>query len=384
MKAGTALLPFAPPELHEGPEALDHQAVSIAAAGHRRLLLVTDAVLVDLGIAGRVIEALDRVGVEAVVFDEVTPDPTIGLVEAGERRALAEGVDGVIGVGGGSPLDAAKAIAALATNPHGARAMNGLFRLLRKPLPIHAVPTTAGTGSETTFAAVITDAERSSKMTLIDVRLTPRTAALDGSLMVGLPPGLTAATGMDALTHAVEAYLSRNATRSTDSLALGAARCIARELPGLVDDGSDVAARQRMARASFDAGAAFTIAGVGYVHAIAHQLGARYHVPHGVANAQVMPAVLRMQAPACTSRLAALARVSGLPERSEAEAAEAFIAHVEALNERFRIPSSIGEIRAEDIPAIVEGALTEAHTTYAVPRYMDPATCALLVADLMP
>ena len=245
------------------------------------------------------------------------------------------------------------------------------------------MPTTAGTGSEVTIAAVVSDPDNHRKSAIMDPKLVPSLAALDGALMTGLPAPITAATGMDALTHAVEAYISANALPDTDAQALAATRLIMENLPKVMDNGGDVEARQKMAMASFLAALAFTRAGVGYVHAISHNLGAYYHTPHGLANAIVLPYVLDYSKPECSARLAELARASGLEGGSDAELADKFIAHIRALNQKFGIPEKHADLRAEDIPAIAKAALKEAHWTYAVPRYMDKRTCQEFIRGLM-
>ena len=204
--------------------------------------------------------------------------------------------------------------------------------------------------------------------------------------MTGLPPAITAATGMDALTHAVEAYISRNHTSKTDAEALEATRLIMQNLPTAVKNGADVTARQNMALASFKAGVAFTTAGVGYVHAIAHNFGAYYHVPHGLANAIILPRVLDFSKPNCTPRLAKLAEVSGLKKGNETDAqlADAFIARVRAMNQEFGIPTQVDKLKESDIPAITDKALTEAHMFYAVPRYMDTPECEAFIKQMLP
>ena len=264
--------------------------------------------------------------------------------------------------------------------------MAGLMRVFFRPMPLYAVPTTAGTGSEVTIAAVVSDPSTTRKFAIMDPKLVPIGAALDGALMTGLPPHITSATGMDALTHAVEAYISRNHTPMTDAEALDATRLIMQNLPTAVTDGGNVEARQNMAVASFKAGVAFTTAGVGYVHAIAHNFGAYYHMPHGLANAVVLPRVLDFSKPECIPRLAKLAEVSGLKRggESEAQLADAFIAHVRKLNADFGIPTQVEKLKASDIPAITDKALSEAHWTYAVPRYMDNSQCQAFIGQMLP
>lgn len=382
---GTKILNFRKPQLFSGPGSSLQLCDHIAKTGVKKLLVVTDAMLTKLGLLNPMLARLRELGVTPVVYDGVEPNPTIAQIETGLQLLKREGCTAILAVGGGSSIDAAKVIGARATNPHPIRWMGGLMRLLRRPLTLYAVPTTAGTGSEVTIAAVVSDPENTRKFAIMDPRLVPTAAALDAQLMTGLPAPITAATGMDALTHAVEAYISRNHMAATDAEALEATRLIMQNLSKVVKNGSDLEGRNAMALASFKAGVAFTSAGVGYVHAIAHNFGAYYHVPHGLANAIVMPYVLDYSKPECTERLAKLAEVSGLKQGGEtaAQLADAFIAKVRALNAEFGIPTTVEKLKAQDIPAIATAALKEAHWTYAVPRYMDKPTCEGLVRQML-
>jgi len=387
LKWSTKLLTFRTPELFSGPgsslQLCDHIATR---TGVKNLLIVTDGMLVKLGLLNPMQQRLTELGVRYVVYDGVLPNPTIEQIETGLAMLKREGCTAILAIGGGSSIDAAKVIAARARNPHKIVHMAGLMRVFFKPMPLYAVPTTAGTGSEVTIAAVVSDPSTTRKFAIMDPKLVPIGAALDGALMTGLPAHITAATGMDALTHAVEAYISRNHTPMTDAEALDATRLIMQNLPTAVTDGGNIEARQNMAVASFKAGVAFTTAGVGYVHAIAHNFGAYYHMPHGLANAVVLPRVLDFSKPECTPRLAKLAEVSGLKRGNESEAqlADAFIAHVRKLNADFGIPTQVEKLKASDIPAITDKALSEAHWTYAVPRYMDNSQCQAFIGQMLP
>lgn len=386
LKISTPLLFFRTPELFTGPGSSLKLCEHIAAQGVKNLLIVTDAMLVKIGLLKPMQDKLQQLGVRFVVYDGVMPNPTIEQIENGLTLLKQERCTAILAIGGGSSIDAAKVIAARATNPYKIVHMSGLMRVLFKLLPLYVVPTTAGTGSEVTIAAVVSDPSTTRKFAIMSPRMVPLAAALDGALMTGLPPPITSATGMDALTHAVEAYISRNCTAATDREALDATRLIMQNLPTAVKNGSNVEARQNMALASFKAGVAFTTAGVGYVHAIAHNFGAYYHVPHGLANAIILPRVLEFSKPACTARLAKLAEVSGLKQgnESDAELADTFIARVRAMNQDFGIPTQVDKLKAEDIPAITDKALTEAHIFYAVPRYMDTAECRAFIGQMLP
>ena len=386
LKISTPLLFFRTPRLFTGPGSSLQLCEHIAGTGVKSLLVVTDAMLVKIGLLKPLLEKLGQLGVKATVYDGVMPNPTIEQIENGLAKLKMENCTAILAIGGGSSIDAAKVIAARATNPYPIVHMSGLMRVFFKLLPMYAVPTTAGTGSEVTIAAVVSDPASTRKFAIMSPRLVPLAAALDGALMTGLPPAITAATGMDALTHAVEAYISRNHTSKTDAEALEATRLIMQNLPTAVKNGADVTARQNMALASFKAGVAFTTAGVGYVHAIAHNFGAYYHVPHGLANAIILPRVLEFSKPNCTARMAKLAEVSGLKQGSETDEqlADALIARIRAMNQEFGIPTQVDKLKAEDIPAITGKALFEAHLYYAVPRYMDRPECEAFIRQMLP
>ena len=378
------ILPFNWPKTFDGAGSAKDLCKHIAGEGHKKVLIVTDAMLVQLGLIDPIKAELEAQGVAGVIYDGVKPDPTVEQIEAGFDRYKAEACDGLLAIGGGSSIDAAKVIGARAKNDKPIRKMTGLFRVWRGMAPLYAVPTTAGTGSEVTIAAVVSDPEAQRKLPMMDLKLMPSACALDGTLMTGLPAPITAATGMDALTHAVEAYISRAANSKTDALALEAAQMIMANLATAVEDGGNVEARQAMTSASCKAGKAFTQAGVGYVHAIAHNFGALYHTPHGLANAIVMPYVLDFSLPKCASRLADLARACDIGSGSDEDRAKAFVARIREMNARFNIPTSLDALQAKDIPQIAKAALEEARFTYAVPRYLDQKGCEALVAQILP
>lgn len=385
-KAVTAILPFRWPQTFEGTDSSLRLVEHMAKQGHKSVLIVTDSVLVKLGVLDKMIQELKNNAVEYHVYDGVEPNPTVAQIEAGYEMCEQHGCDALLAVGGGSPIDAAKMIGARAKNKKPIIKMTGLFRVWRGMLPLYAVPTTAGTGAECTIAAVVTDPVQKRKLPAMDLKLMPTAAALDGALMTGLPAHITAATGMDALTHAVEAYVSRNAMAKTDEKGIEATQLIMKYLERAVLDGNDLEARQNMARASHLAGMAFTQAGVGYVHAIAHKFGALYHTPHGLANAIVMPWVLDYSINSCASRLAELARLCDIGPQggSDKELALAFIARIREMNEKFGIPSHLDALQKADIPEIARSALGEARFTYAVPRYMNMQTAQDVIVKMLP
>ena len=383
---GQKVLIFRTPQMFTGPGSSLLLCEHIAKTGVKKILIVTDGMLVKLGLLKPMQDKLQQLGVSYIVYDGVMPNPTIEQIETGLTMLKKEGCKAILAIGGGSSIDAAKVIAARARNPHPITWMAGLMRVIVPPLTLYAVPTTAGTGSEVTIAAVVSDPSTTRKFAIMDTALVPKAAALDGALMTGLPANITAATGMDALTHAVEAYLSRNCTAKTDQEALDAVKLIMDNLTEAVKNGKNVEARQNMAQASFKAGIAFTIAGVGYVHAIAHNFGAYYHVPHGLANAIILPRVLDFSKPNCIPRLARLAEVSGLKKGGESEAklADAFIAKVRAMNADYGIPTQVDKLKESDIPAITLKAQSETFWFYAVPRYMDNPTCENFIRQMLP
>ena len=347
---------------------------TVSHVGATRVLIVTDAVLVQLGVVEPIAARLRELGIEVQVFSGVTPDPTIAVVEQGIAAVKAGRCDAVMAVGGGSSIDAAKVLALAASNNKSPRELIGIFKSRKPSLPLFCVPTTAGTGSEVTIGAVISDNITHQKGLVIDPRVVPLATAIDPEIMQGMPKGVTADTGIDALTHALESWMSDFANPETDYYASAAVRMIFTHLPTAYADGRNLVAREAMGLASHYAGLALNQAGLGYVHAIAHQLGAHYGVPHGRANAIVLPYVLEFNRDASAKRLAELARKTGLVSAGtgERQAADALITRVQQLLSEVNINTRVAGINAADFPAMVESAFAEAHGTYAVPRYMDP------------
>ncbi|WP_418641626.1 iron-containing alcohol dehydrogenase [Vibrio chaetopteri] len=339
--------------------------------------IVTDSVLRGLGLLDGMLEALKHADMPFTVFDEVKPDPDYATVRAGAERYRHSGCDGIIAFGGGSPIDCAKAIAASVRTKKDVAKLPGLLKVHRPIMPLIAIPTTSGTGSEGTVAAVVSDIESKAKRAITDPFLVPKAAVLDSQIMLGLPPKITAETGIDALTHAIESYLSQYANAKTETLSLNAITAIFEYLPRAYQNGQDSEAREKMAVASFEAGLAFTRTYIGYVHAIAHQLGAFYHVPHGRANAMVLPHVLKFIAQRDNQRLTTLAHSLGYNN------SQALIQDVEQLLDLLNIPKHIAELRAEDIPALAQQAIKEAFGEYPVPEEMNVHQCQQLLAALL-
>jgi len=375
------LAPAPTPLMLTGPDSALELARLIADRGARSVVVVTDAILVKLGVVAPVLDALRQAGLTVTVFSEVEPDPSIAVILAGLERLKASDAGAVLAIGGGSSIDAAKAMIACHASGRGPEQLDGYFKVRARVLPFFAIPTTAGSGSEVTIAAVVSDPDAGRKFAIVDNKLVPAAIALDPKLMLGLPLPVTAATGMDALTHAIESHLSTLATPATQALSAAAARAILRDLPKACENGGDVAARQSLAVASCMAGMAFTKVSVGYVHAIAHQLGPLYHLPHGYLNAILLPYVLDAYLEGATGPLAALALACGLGKEGDAPRAlaERLIVEIRELNANIGIPHTIEQITDDDIPQIVQRALAEAHGTYAVPSYLTASECTAVV-----
>lgn len=360
------------------PELLRQEKVN-------RAMIVTGP-SVGKKLAPRITAALEEAGIGYVMFAEVEANPSVDTVEKIRDLYVDNGCDGFIAIGGGSPMDAAKAAAARVVRPGKTLdRMAGLLRVGKKMPPFIAVPTTAGTGSETTIAAVITDTATHHKYALMDLHLVPKYAVLDPEMTRGLPPKITGTTGMDALTHAVEAYVCWTYnTKESLRCAEEATVDIFRYLERAYRDGNDMEARTKMLIASNKAGFAFTRAGVGNVHAIAHTLGGLYNTPHGLANAVILPIVLEDYGEAVYPKLARLAELTGTAASgTEKEKAEAFIREIRAMNARMEIPTGFDFIQEKDIPQMITWALKEANPTYPVPVVYDRERCEKVIRRVM-
>ena len=364
-----------------GPGCSRQLCQHIASLGATRLLVVTDKPLRDLGIADQATSALADAGLPVAWFDGVLPDPTYEQVEAGLAVLRAEQCDVVLAIGGGSAIDTAKMIAACATSSEDPRKWKGLGKVKHEALPIYAIPTTAGTGSEVTSGAVVKDAATQSKSIISGPAMLPKATALDAQLMLGLPPHITAATGMDALTHAIEAYIGvwERGSRLEDGRI--AVKLIFEHLVNAYQQGDDLAAREGMALAAYYAGMAINLVSVGSVHAIAHQLGGKYGIPHGLANALVLPHVLEYCREEAESRLAELAVVIGVGKQGEpaSQLAHKFIAEVRELRTQVGIPDRSDLIQRGDHGELAAAAAAEC-LDYPVPRLLDEAG-ALRILD---
>lgn len=367
-KVLSPMLPWRTPELLSGDGAVSKLPAFIKEKGIDKVLIVTDKMLMSIGLLDGLTEGLKNSGIEYFIYDKTVPNPTIDNIEEGLTMYKDNGCRAIIAFGGGSPMDCAKVIGARAVRPNKpVSKMRGLFKVLRRLPPLFAIPTTAGTGSEATLAAVISDSRTHEKYPINDFSLIPHYAVLDPALTLKLPKHITSTTGMDALTHAVEAYIGNSNTAYTIDMSEKAVKLIFDNIKKAYDDGSDIAARSDMQLAAYYAGIAFTRAYVGYVHAIAHTLGGLYGVPHGLANAVILPYVLEAFGGAAHKRLSKLADIAGIEGGSEAEKAGKFIAAIREYNAYMSIPEKIKGIKEEDFETIAKRALREANPLYPVP-----------------
>lgn len=347
-----------------GLGCLDEAMTAIRNHGFRKALIVTDAGLAKAGVASKLAGLLALQDIDSVIFDGAKPNPSIANVELGLGLLKESQCDFVVSLGGGSPHDCAKGIALCATNGGQIRDYEGVDRSSKPQLPLIAINTTAGTASEMTRFCIITDETRHVKMAIVDRNVTPLMSVNDPALMVAMPKGLTAATGMDALTHAVEAYVSTAATPITDACALKAITLISNNLRLAVRDGNDLAARENMAYAQFLAGMAFNNASLGFVHAMAHQLGGFYDLPHGVCNAVLLPHVQSFNASVCAARLSDVAHAMGADTHgvSPEEGARNAIAAIRSLAHDVDIPAGLRDlgVRLNDVPVLAANALKDA------------------------
>ena len=329
----------------------------------KKALIVTDKILIKVGVAEKLTAILKSNGIDFVLFDGVKPNPTVQLVNEGLAALKADKCDFIISLGGGSAHDCSKGMALLATNGGKIEDYEGVNKSKKPMMPLMCVNTTAGTASEMTLFAIITNEETHVKMALVDKNLTPNIAINDPLLMLDMPKGLTAATGMDALTHAVEAYVAKGATPITDACAEKAIILIAKHLEEAVSNGKNLEAREQMAYAEYLAGMAFNNAGLGYVHAIAHQLGGFYNLPHGVCNAVLLPHVQKFNTQVAAKRLQEIGVLMGLDIAglSEEKGAQACITGIKELSSRVGIPAGLEElgVKKVDFPTLTANALKD-------------------------
>ncbi len=364
------ILPYRQPKLFN---SYIDMANKIKEQKINKVIIVTDESLVKFGLLNDMTTALTDNGIDFSIFDKVTPNPTIELVENARKFYLENSCQGIIAFGGGSVMDCAKVMGARIVKPkQSIEKMKGLLKIHKKLPFLIAIPTTAGTGSETTLAAVITDEKTHYKYPINDFCLIPHFTVLDVHATLGLPKGLTSTTGMDALTHAVESYIGHSTTAYTRKMSIGAVKLIFDNLYLCYQNGQDFEARKNMLKASFMAGNAFTRSYVGYVHAIAHSLGGKYNVAHGLANAIILPKMLGIYGKSCEKKLAKLARYVGIANKYDTNefACEKFIHFIEEMNMSMNIPENIEAIKEEDIFDLSQKADSEANPLYPVPKLM--------------
>jgi alcohol dehydrogenase len=372
-RGASYLLPWRKPELVSGENSVDRLPPLIKSKGIKSVLIVTDKGISSLGLLNGLLLQMDGEGLSYTVYDKTVPNPTIDNIEEALRIYQTNNCEAIIAFGGGSPMDCAKGVGARAARPDKTiPQMKGQLKV-RKTIPtLFAIPTTAGTGSEATVAAVISNPETHEKYAVNDPVLIPHYAVLDPLLTVKLPPHITSTTGMDALTHAIEAYIGRSRTQETIQCSKEAVTLIFENLYVAYSNGENITARTNMQKASYLAGVAFTRAYVGYVHAIAHTLGGFYSIPHGLANAIILPHVLEYYGDSVHKQLAELADTAGISRTSDTteQKAAVFIEAIKKLNRDMSIPEKVSGISESDIPLMVKRALAEANPLYPVPKIL--------------
>lgn len=381
-------LSFKEPEVIAGEGACGKIPDLLKKKAFMRPLIVTDPGVYGLALTKSLEDALHQNGFSYAMYNKVVPNPTFDCILEAKSLAQKENCDCLIAVGGGSSMDTAKAVGALLANPHSSLlSLRGILKVHRRYPLLIAVPTTAGTGSEATVAAVVVNPKTHEKFSINDPKLIPQVAVHDSALLAKLPPSIISSTGMDALTHAVEAYIGHSRTGKTKRYAIEAVRLISENLVLFYQDANNQKARLAMQRASYLAGIAFTRSYVGYVHAIAHSLGGQYNVPHGLANAIILPHVLRRYGASDETALARLSEVVGCakPFSSRHEKALAFIAWIDSMNATLKIPDHFDHvIKPEDIPSLAQRADREANPLYPVPREFDAQELAEIYKEIDP
>lgn len=384
LRASSYALPWRQPTIFISNASMVERMKSLQIS---RLLIVSDGMIVQLGLMQPLLKMLDEQGIHYQIYSDTVANPTIRNIEAAAKLYKDNQCDSLLAFGGGSPMDCAKGVGARLVRPSKTFAqLKGLLKVRGTLPPFFAVPTTSGTGSEATIAAVITDDKTHEKYAVNDPSLVPHYALLDPLLTLGLPPFITATTGMDALTHAIEAYIGQSNTANTKAAAIAASKLIVTHLPIAYKHGDNVESRAKMQHASYLAGVAFTRAYVGYVHAISHALGGLYSVAHGLANSIVLPHTLRQYGEVVYPKLAELALDCGIaqPEDTTEEQALKFIAWIEQTNAAMCIATTIKELKEEDIATVVDRALSEANPLYPVPRIFNRTEMTTLVKKLLP
>ena len=381
-RAALPLLPYREPKMLPSFDALGDILKEEKSCS---VLIIAGKTVTKNRLVDPIKAALDANNIKYSVYDKTQPNPTVSNVEEALEIYLDNACDTIIAIGGGSAMDCAKAIGARAVYPKKPLSkMGGVMRVTRKLPTLIAVPTTAGTGSEVTLAAVITDDKTHHKYAIMSFPLIPKYAVLEATLTYSLPPHLTSTTGMDALTHAVEAYIGRSTTKKTRALAFEATKLIFENIERAYSDGQDREARENMLLAAYKAGIAFSMSYVGYVHAIAHSIGGRYGTPHGLANAVIMPYVLNAYGKSAHKKLHRLGIAAGVCDENDGHGAgaEKFIAAIKELNSKMDIPSRLADIERSDIPALAKHAAKEANPLYPVPKLMTAKELEKILSEI--
>lgn len=384
-RIGMYFLKWRKPILIQGPNAILDVAEILKERNVLRVLIVTDKQIVNLGLLKEFIQCLESDEIAYAIYDKTVANPTTTNIREALQMYSFNNSQGIIAFGGGSSIDCAKGVAALIARPNKTlRKMSGNMRVRRKTPPLFAVPTTAGTGSETTIASVITDADTHEKFVINDVVLIPDYAVLDPLLTVGLPKSVTAMTGMDALTHAIESYLSKTRTTQTIKDSKEAIKLIFKNIEEAYNNGENVSARMNMLMGSFYAGRAFTRAYVGYVHSIAHAIGGKYNLPHGLVIAATLPRVLEAYGDSVNKPLSELNRINFKgPIIQSCKDSEVFIEKIRYLNDTMGIPATIKEIKVSDIPKLAKMATKEANPLYPVPKILNEKEIESIIEKLI-
>lgn len=373
MRVFVSFIPWRYPEVIQGENCITKLPQVIKNKGINKVLIVTDKGITSIGLMDSLLESLKSEGIDYFIYDDTVPNPTVDNIEEAYSIYVKNGCQGLIGFGGGSSIDCAKGVGARVVRPKKSmQQMKGLLKVVKKIPPLFAVPTTAGTGSETSLATVVSNKQTHEKYSILDIAIMPDYAVLDPLLTINLPPHITAATGMDALTHAVEAYIGKSNTKDTIKWSREAVKLIFENLYECYSNGSNIHARANMQQAAYLAGKAFTRAYVGYVHAIAHTLGGFYNIPHGFANAVILPYVLEYYGESAHKSLGELADLVGLTQKSDTDAqkAQKFINALKELNKKMDISDKISGILDKDIPVMVKRTLREAYPLYPVPKIL--------------
>lgn len=377
------LLPYRTPEILKDEEEI---VAVLKNKNIKSVLIVSDKGIVGNGLVNPLENALTKNDISYTLFDKTIPNPTIELVEEARLEYINNKCKAIIAVGGGSPIDLAKVCGArVVKSKKSVQKMKGLLHICKKLPPLFAIPTTAGTGSETTLAAVITDEKTHFKYPINDFSLIPHYAVLDPKLTIGLPKGLTSTTGMDALTHAVEAFIGKSTTRKTRKMSIEAVKLIVGNIKECYHNPSNIESRKNMLYASHYAGIAFTVSYVGYIHAVAHSLGGKYGIPHGLANAVILPIFLEEYGKRIHKKLAILAKESNIALDSDTKevAAKKFIDWIYDANKEMGIPKRISGIKLEDIKEMSHHADKEANPLYPVPKLMNQRELAEMYEKVM-